>query len=64
MFGLSFTAALTLLIVGTGLLMAAQALAHVLAEGKRWRRTLLTVLNVVGLGCVLAGYTGIGPNHA
>ena len=55
-----FNVAVALLIVGTLLLMATQ----VLPAGWPWRRTLLSVLTIVGLGCVLAGYTGIAPTVA
>lgn len=55
-----FNVAVILLIVGTLLLMGTQALP----AGWPWRRTILTVLTIAGLGCVLAGYTGIGPGHA
>lgn len=54
-----FNAAAALLVVGTLLLMATQALPATWT----WRRTLLSVTTVAGLGCVLAGYSGIGPGH-
>jgi hypothetical protein len=55
---LPFNLAVVLLVVGTLLLMATQ----VLPVRMPWRCTTLTTLTVAGLGCVLAGYTGIGPN--